>query len=876
MTARVTPLSLLVVTVAYVAAGKLGLLLAFEQGNATLVWAPSGIALAALVLFGNRLWPAILLGAFLVNVTTAASVAVSLGIAAGNTLAGLVGAYLVRTFCAGNRAFDRPQDVLKFAALAGLISPAVSATIGATSLSLGGLSDWAKYRTVWSTWWIGDAAGILIVAPLLILWGTDARLRWSRQQVYEATLLMLVLVFTEAAVFGDLLPAGARSYALDFMAVPPLLWAALRFAQRETATAAFVLSGIALWGTLHGHGPFVRADRDESLLLLQIFMSVTCVVALLFAALASTSRQIAAAPLLEERLRFETLLSDLTAGLIHVPASGIESALEAGLRDVVTFLVVDRGELDEYLGGGLGTRIAWAHEGLQEPPRVMLAQQFPWAAQRLQRGEVVRFSRLDELPAEAAVDRASYRRSGTLSKVSLPLQAGGRILGTLSFGSVRRERPWPDELVDRLRLLSEAFASALERKRMDLSLAERLRFEKLLSNLTAAFRDLSTIDFDREIRHGLHRVVEFLAADRGSLIEFSRAKRAVRSWAIEEWMDVDEFPWLTAQLQRGDSVSVSAIDELPHAAATDRRNYLAYRVKPRFAVPLVVGGSVVGGLVFSAIGVARATTEELTQQLDLLAEVFANVLSRRQVELEAQRLRHELAHISRVSVIGELTASLAHDLSQPLSAILSNAQAAQRLLAADPVNLEEINQIMGDIVEDEKRAGGVIHRVRALLKKGDLERVYLDVNEIVSDVARLVRSDAVIRNVAISLELAEGLLRVHGERVQLQQVVLNLVLNGLESMQELQTERKLVVRTAGDGAASVAVEVEDSGTGIEGQHEEKIFQPLYTTKLDGLGMGLAIARTIVEAHGGELSARNNAHGGATFRFSLPISRSAPA
>ena len=532
-------------------------------------------------------------------------------------------------------------------------------------------------------------AGILTVAPLLILWGSRGAPRWSRRQAFEAGLLAVLLVLTEAAVFGDLLPTGARRYALDFMAVPPLVWAAFRFEQRETATAAFALSAIALWGTLRGLGPFVRENPGEALLVLQAFMGATSLMALLFAALVASSRQSAAAPLLEERLRFETLLSELTAGLIHVPLSGIDAALEAGLRDVVTFLVVDRGDIDEYLGGGLGTRIAWALPGLEAPPRVMEADRFPWATERLLRGEVVRFSRVEELPEAAAVDRASYQRSGTRSKVSLPLQAGGRVLGSLSFGSVRRERFWPDELVERLRLLSEAFASALERKRMDLTLAERLRFEKLLSNLTASFRDLGVIDFDREIRHGLHRMVEFLAADRGSLIEFAPNSRKVRSWALEEWMDVDEFPWLTERLQRGDSVSVSSLDELPDEAAVDRKSYLAYRVKPRLAVPLVVGGTVVGGLVFSAIGAARATSEELMQQLDLLAEVFANALSRRQVELEAQRLRRDLAHIGRISAVGELTASLAHDLSQPLTAILSNAQAARRLLAASPVNLAE-------------------------------------------------------------------------------------------------------------------------------------------------------------------------------------------
>jgi C4-dicarboxylate-specific signal transduction histidine kinase len=265
------------------------------------------------------------------------------------------------------------------------------------------------------------------------------------------------------------------------------------------------------------------------------------------------------------------------------------------------------------------------------------------------------------------------------------------------------------------------------------------------------------------------------------------------------------------------------------------------------------------------------------QQLDLLAEVFANTLSRRQLEIEAQRLRRDLAHIGRISAVGELTASLAHDLSQPLTAILSNAQAARRLLAADPVDLGEMNRILADIVEDDKRAGAVIHRLRSLLKKGDFERVSLDLNEIVSEVARLVRSDAVIRNVAMSVELAEGLPKVRGDRVQLQQVVLNLVLNGLDAMREPHAgERKLVIRTVANGASTAAVCVEDSGMGIEPEHEEKIFQPLYTTKVDGLGMGLAIARTIVEAHGGAIAAWNKPHGGAIFRFTLPIARDAPS
>ena len=225
--------------------------------------------------------------------------------------------------------------------------------------------------------------------------------------------------------------------------------------------------------------------------------------------------------------------------------------------------------------------------------------------------------------------------------------------------------------------------------------------------------------------------------------------------------------------------------------------------------------------------------------------------------------------------MGELTASLAHELNQPLTAILNNAQVAQRLLAAEAVDVAEMREILNDIVSDDKRAADVIRRLRLLLKKGDLEYVSLDLNEVVTEVARLVMSDAAIRNISMRLETAADLPRVRGDRVQLQQVVLNLVLNGLDAMREPGSrEGSLVIRTLSDGAGLVGVAVQDAGPGISQKDADHIFNALYTTKADGIGMGLAIARTIVDAHGGRLTAANNAEGGATFEFTLPADKPA--
>src|SRR5882762_9678538 len=182
---------ILIVAAVYLVAGKLGLTLAFVHPSATAVWPPTGITLAAFLILGYRVWPGVFLGAFLVNATTAGSSGTSVGIATGNTLEGLCGAYLVKRFAGGRNAFDRPENIFRFVGLAGMASPVVSATIGVTSLSLAGYANWSNYGYIWWTWWLGDAGGNLIVAPLLVLWSVRPRTGWNRRVWLEAILLLL-------------------------------------------------------------------------------------------------------------------------------------------------------------------------------------------------------------------------------------------------------------------------------------------------------------------------------------------------------------------------------------------------------------------------------------------------------------------------------------------------------------------------------------------------------------------------------------------------------------------------------------------------------------------------------------------------------------
>jgi PAS domain S-box-containing protein len=265
---------ILVLTALYVAAGKLGLRLASVHVSATAVWPPSGIALAAFLLLGTRVWPAVALGAFLVNITTAGSVATSIGIAAGNTLEGLFNTWLVNRFAHGRYAFERTRDIFMFA-VAVVPGAVVSATIGVASLVIAGYAQWAAVGPLWATWSLGDVTGALIVAPPVLLWA-DRRSSLLLRRPLEAVCLLLSVIGAGYAVFGGLSPLGPR-HPLAVLCLPPLVWAAFRFGRRAAATAVLLLSGIALGGTLQGFGPFAARAPGDSLLLLQIFLAIVAV-----------------------------------------------------------------------------------------------------------------------------------------------------------------------------------------------------------------------------------------------------------------------------------------------------------------------------------------------------------------------------------------------------------------------------------------------------------------------------------------------------------------------------------------------------------------------------------------------------------------------
>ena len=326
--------------VVYVAAGMLSLQLALVNVSTSAVWAPAGIAVAAFMLLGTRVWPAILVGAFVVNLIASGSPPASLIIGFGNTLAGLVAAALVARYAGGRRVFDRARTVFMYALLVGGLSTTVSATIGVTALVLTGGAAWSSYPTVWVTWWLGDMGGVLVVAPLLVVWAVRLRLSMRRRRVLEAAALILLAVFIGEVVFGGTTPTAGRYLPLEFLFMPVLIWAAFRFGQRGATLAVAVMYTVAVRGTLDELGPFVRLDRNESLLLLQGFTAVSSVTSLMLAALVTERRRS------EERLAHLAVSDELTGlgnyrHLVATIEREIQRAERTGRIFSVLFLDMD-------------------------------------------------------------------------------------------------------------------------------------------------------------------------------------------------------------------------------------------------------------------------------------------------------------------------------------------------------------------------------------------------------------------------------------------------------------------------------------------------------------------------------------------------------
>lgn len=405
-------------------------------------------------------------------------------------------------------------------------------------------------------------------------------------------------------------------------------------------------------------------------------------------------------------------------------------------------------------------------------------------------------------------------------------------------------------------------------------------FEKLLSDLSSAFIRVSVQEIDSEIESWLEKIVLTLNVDRGTVAQFDPADGGLYSthqWAREGLPAPERgiraatfYPWLTGQVLSGKTVVLSSIADIPFEAATDRASALRSDAKSNVTIPLKVGGVIVGGVYFGTIVSERAWPQETVQRLTLVADILGNALERKRSEAEIRRLSEELRQVSQIVTMGELTASLAHELNQPLSAIMNNARAASRMLASKKPDLGEIKTALNDIIQDDARAVDVVRNVRAMFQRGEAKMSQVDIKELLLDVNHIVSGDAKMKSISLSVEIPDFLPPVRGDRTHLTQVLLNLVLNAFDSVIEGNGQREVSLLARATEPGQVHVSVQDSGKGIDPNVMPRLFDPFFTTKPNGMGMGLAIVRSIVENHGGRVWATRNPERGATMEFALPI------
>jgi signal transduction histidine kinase/integral membrane sensor domain MASE1 len=842
----------LLVAIAYYIGAHVGFILRLPASTLSLLWPPAAILTATLMLAPVRRWWIYLLAAFPAHLVAelGGSWPLSLVLALFATLCAeaLTAAVFVRQVSDAPARFDTLRRVAVFIGGAVLVAPAVSSFPAAAAVS-GLLHE--PYWLVWGTRFFSNALTELAFVPAIVTVVT-MHLRWGRSIAFRryieaallalATLTVSFLVMTGSINGPGVIP-GAPYTPLALL-LPFILWAAVRFGSGGASLVLLNTLLLAIVLITHGRGLATTLPPAEGLTL-QILLGVAAIPLTCLAAVFDERRRSNEA--LADRLRFEELLVRLSSTFVHLPSHEVETAFETALRHLGQFLGLDRVTLYR-LSRDPGEFVAaytWSGPGVGPAPRVYASRDFPWITSQILREQPIAFSRADELPPEARRDAETFRRRGVRSNLAIPMVAGGRVLGSLAFVTLTVERAWTNELVQRLRLVGEIFANALAQKEAE----DAVRGSELMKSAILASLSSNVAVLDRQGR---------IATVNDSWMHFACENGGTSEAGVgASYLDVcrraasEGTPYVGEVLVGIEAVldgsRESFAPEYPSRMSSDER---------WFAVSVVPLNVPEGGAVVS----------------------HTDITERKRAELEALRSRQELAHFTRVSTIGELTASLAHELSQPLTGILANAQAALRFLQATPPDLLELRSILSDIVDDDKRAGEVIRRLRTLLRKEAVQFRLLDLNALIRDVVKLLSSDAIIRNISVKLDLDPGPALVSGDAVQLQQVVLNLLLNAMEAMAECVEDRRFITaRSRITQDAAVHVSVQDAGPGFRQGTHQLVFEPFYTTKPSGMGMGLAVSKTIIEAHGGLIWAvDNNPLVGATLHFSLPAAAKSSA
>ena len=854
----------------YFVVEKFGVALVFGHSGATPVWPPTGIALAALLVLGYRAWPGILLGAFLASVTGSGDVVVSAGVAAGNTLEGLAGAWLINRFAGGRRFFEQPSNVLKFTVIVGIVS-LVSPPIGMVSLSLRNLAFWNNETASLGIWWLADMLSVFIVVPLLVVWSANARVRWSLRQGFEFTLLTVSLVLVGEAVFGRLAPDSAQGYLLPYLCLPFLIWAAFRFGSRETATLNFILTVIAIWGTLHGYGLFARTVQEKALLACQGYIIFNSVVSLAVAAVVAHRRRA------DEEL--------------HASFRYARSLLESSLDPLLTISpqgrITDVNKASELVTGLPREQLIGSNfsDHFTEPQKAETGYQ-----------KVLGEGQVRDYPL--TIRHLSGRTTDVLYNATVYRNEAGTVQGVFAAARDITKRKEAERRLDFTNSLLALFAQkASAREYLDSAVDVIRRWSG------SQALGIRIVDEHREIPYESWAGFEPGFLELENRLSLERDNCCCIRAVSAEFEDQDRALLTPAGSFRCDD-SIAFINQLPpEKRARYRGNCMKFGFASLAIIPIRYRDVIIGAIHLAdrrpgcfppaivefiesmspLIGEAihRFQTEaELAKHRNQLEEL----VGQRTCELEASNLHLQKEIVQRADAEASLRQTAqdlersnrdleqfayvaSHDLQEPLRAV---GGYVKLLLHRFPDKLDAAaREYITGAAAGAERMQGLITDLLAFSRVGTQGGAFApaDLNALLSNALNNLQVTITESGAKIT---SDPLPTLPVDGTQIAQLFQNLIGNAIKFRSARAPEIHVGARQEKE---RWLFWVRDNGIGIDPQYSERIFQifqRLHTRKqYPGTGIGLAICKKIVERHGGAIWVESQLAQGSTFYFSIP-------
>jgi PAS domain S-box-containing protein len=890
----------------YFIGAKVGLALTFHPHPVSVMWPPNSILLAALLLTPVRLWWFVLLAAFPAHLAAELESHVPLRMVLcwfiSNCFEAVIGAAGTRVFVNRFRQFENFRSIGIFFFFGTFLAPFLSSFLDAAFVMW---NHWGTedYWHVWRIRFLSNIFTSMVLVPAIVTWaGPLTRKRRPAGRWTEMLFLVVSLLAVCFVIFYRLEADGEMIPTLLYVPLPFLLWAAVRFGTRGISLAILVVAISAIWSATHAHGPFVASSPEDSAFSIQMFMVVISIALLPLAAVLNERKQAEdALRVSEERYRDVVesqtefvcrFLPDTTLSFVNqaycdffrrsreelIGRKFLElvplSMHKMLLLEIASLMVHRRTTTVEHevlLPDGTVGWQQWINHPIQDPEG------------NVREIQAIGTDITKRRQAETALRESEERNRAILEAIPdlmfLQTQSGDYLDYHARDESVLLVPPkeflgrnirdvLPSALADEFLRCFDSAGKTGEVQVMEYTLpigGKTRHFEARIAR-TGADKMLSLVHEITERKRAQEALRE--TQERYREVVESQTDLVTRHLPDMTLTFVNEACCRFFRQQREALIGRKFLEFLPpqvhetvlknaRTVVADRRPVTCEQVvlKPDGSTQWLLWN------IHPIVDVDGSVAE--------IQSIGRDITDRKRAEEATQKLHHAL----RLAVLGEFTAMIAHEVNQPLNAILNNAEAAEILLSSPPVPLDEIRNILSDIRSDDLRAGKTIARIRALSQSRDVDFGPLEINGLIEDVIRLVTGDASRRHVRIRTEFATGLPRASGNPVQVQQVLLNLIANGMDAMSDVaENERLLILKTKRNDNDDLLVSVQDGGHGIPPGVSARLFESFFSTKKNGMGLGLSISRSIVLAHHGRIWAENNPDRGATFQFTLPLDK----